>query len=377
MSATISTDVRRSRLRLEVEQELEALFSRQQTTAQAYGPEFSHLWAVASEQVAGGKLVRPILFLEAYDALRWATEPSEAFGEAALAQANIDRAEVVKIAAAIEALHFTFLLHDDVIDGDLVRRGQLNLIGDLALVSPGTEPSRQRMHWAQTGGILAGDLLLSVTHQIFARLDVPADIRIRMLDLLEHTIVESTAGEFADVGLSDGLVAPDLNTVLAMTRRKTASYTFEFPLRAAVILAGGSSELEHTLSAAGSHLGLAYQLQDDLLSVFGDPEIHGKDSCTDLREGKQTAIICYARMTSAWPSIEPDLGDPELSPSTAAYIRSRLRDCGAERFVESLIDEQLTAFYELLAGRRDSHQVPSGLRAVLLDLVGRLEGRQA
>ena len=82
-------------------------------------------------------------------------------------------------------------------------------------------------------------------------------------------------------------------------------------------------------------------------------------------------------MAGAWPSIEPDLGDPELSASTAAYIRSRLRDCGAERFVESLIDEQLTAFYELLAGRRDSHQVPSGLRAVLLDLVGRLEGRQA
>lgn len=377
MSATISTDIRRSRLRLEVEQELEALFSRQQAKAQSYGPEFTGLWTQAAAHVTGGKLVRPVLFLEAYDALRWAAESSATYGDPALSEPLIDRAEVLKIAAAIEGLHFTFLLHDDVIDGDLLRRGQLNLIGDLAFTEQGREPSPQRLHWAQTGGILAGDLLLAATHQVFARIDAPTDIRTRLLDLLEHTIVETTAGEFTDVGLSDGLVTPDLNTVLAMTRRKTASYTFEFPLRAAVILAGGSSELELALSAAGSHLGLAYQLQDDLLSVFGDPQIHGKDPYTDLREGKQTAIICYARMTSAWPSIEADFGDPELSASTADYIQGRLRDCGAERFVESLIDEQLTAFYELLADRQDKEQIPSKLRTVLLDLVGSLEGRKA
>lgn len=366
----------RTRLRAEVESELAALFARHSTTAQAYGAEFTHLWSLAARHVQGGKLIRPILLLETYDAVRrerqsWARTPHSAESVPGV----LDRTQVVRVAAAVEMLHYAFLLHDDVIDGDVRRRGQLNLIGELAESYSEASRGRGTRHCADTGGILAGDLLLSMCHQVFARAELSAETRVRLLDLLEHTIIETTAGELVDVGLSDGVVDPDLSTVLAMTTRKTASYTFEFPLRAAAILAGASPQLESALSSAGSHLGLTFQLQDDLLSTFGDAALHGKDPFSDLREGKQTAIICFARMTSTWPALEADFGDPQLSEETGRRMRAQLIDCGAERFVKGLIDDQLTAFYEVLAAGDDSERIPAEVRVVLLDLVSRLEGR--
>lgn len=379
MSTVVHTDQERLRLRASVERELAGLFARHSAAAQVYGAEFSHLWSLAARHAQGGKLVRPVLLLETYDALRRAQEVAIGAVPAStqLCAGAQDRGEVLRVAAAVEALHYAFLLHDDVIDGDLVRRGRPNLIGELADATRDRARGRGAQHWAESGGILVGNLLLAATHQLFARAEVPAEARVRLLDLLEHTIVETTAGEFADIGLGDGVITPDLSTVLTMTTRKTASYTFELPLRAAVILAGGSPELEDTLSSAGSHLGLAYQLQDDLLSTFGDAELHGKDPYSDLREGKQTAIVCFARMTSAWPSIEADFGNPQVSEETAEHMRSLLSECGAERFVQGLVEEQLTAFYEVLAGGSDTEVIPAELRGVLIDLVARIEERQS
>ncbi|MFC7766509.1 polyprenyl synthetase family protein [Leucobacter soli] len=223
------------------------------------------------------------------------------------------------------------------------------------------------------GGILAGDLMLSCAHQLFARADLPVEQRIRLLDLLEHTVFETTAGEFVDVGLSDGLIGPDLATVLAMTGRKTATYSFELPLRAAAILAGASLELEQRLREAGWYLGLAYQLQDDLLSTFGDAEVHGKDAFSDLREGKQTAIVCFARLCGEWSGIETELSEAAYSIAAAQSVRRRLRACGAEAFVQNLVSDQMTAFRNLLAN--ESEIIPDGVQRVLLALQARLDGR--
>lgn len=378
MTGLVRTRSGPSHLRSEVEEELRALFSRSIVTAAAYGPDFSRLWSLAAEHAQGGKLMRPLLLLETYDALLSSQETAASAGASRLpARGAQDRSEAIRIAAAVEALHYAFLLHDDVIDGDFFRRGHPNLIGELAAtVRDEARPGGIR-HWAQTGGILAGNLLLSSAHQFFARAKIPAGPRSRLLDLLEHTVFETTAGEFTDVGLSDGVVDSDLSTVLTMTSRKTTGYSFGLPLRAAVILAGGSADLERRLSAAGSHLGLAYQLQDDLLSTFGDPAVHGKDPYSDLREGKQTAVVCFARMSGSWPRMEADFGDPDLSPERAEHLRECLRDCGAEDFVLRLVQEQLTAFAEVLADDGEPGWIPAEVRGVLLDLVARLDGRRS
>jgi len=379
---TITSNAVRSRTDLcsAIENELAGLIGKRASAATAYGPDFARLWELAGQNVLGGKFVRPLLLMEAYDALQQTQQARPGSG----APGSRQRETAISIAAAIELLHYAFLLHDDVIDGDLVRRGHPNLIGSLLAEAgetarsqgAGAETDNTRagssLHWAQTGGILMGDMLLAATHQSFARADLPHELRLRLLDLLEHTINETVAGEQLDVGLGDGVIAPDLQTILVMCGYKTATYTFELPLRAAATLAGADFAVENALATAGRHLGLAFQLQDDLLSTFGDPRRHGKDPFSDLREGKETAIIAHARTTIAWADIEPFFGRPELSVGDGEHVRRHLSDCGAEAFVQSLIEEQMQAFNNQLTST-----IPASVRNVMLDLAGQLEGRQS
>ena len=103
-------------LKLDVERALGGFFDARTATAASYGENFERLWALSSQGVRGGKLVRPVLMLKAYDALVASGEGPTSYG------AELpDREAILNIAAAIELLHYSFLLHDDVLDGDVVR----------------------------------------------------------------------------------------------------------------------------------------------------------------------------------------------------------------------------------------------------------------
>ena len=351
----------------DVDDELRRMLHDRTTRAAAYGPAFVSLWEAACATLLGGKMLRPRLLLAAFDALADDTG-------AAGAVAPADRDAAVRIAAAVEALHFAFLLHDDVIDGDLQRRGRPNLIGELLDQRAGLHP-HDDLHWARTNALLLGDILLSAAHQAIAREDLPHERRVRLLDLLDHTITESVAGEQLDVGLADGILPTDLSTVLDMTRLKTATYTFELPLRAAAILAGHPTHTEVAIAELGRHLGIAFQLQDDLLSTFGRAEEHGKDPYSDLREGKQTAVIAHARLTSAWARIEPRFGVAQLSPADGEALRNLLSDCGAEQFVRSLVDDELRACVDLLSS--PDAGIPAALDPAIGAILSALEGRRS
>lgn len=346
-----------------IEEALRHRFSERSAAAEKYGAEFVGLWRAAAQHALGGKLVRPRLLIDLLQPL----SPSPL--------SERETACAIDVAAHVELLHFAFLLHDDVIDGDLTRRRGPNLIGALvaAHADAHVEPA---LHWARSSAILLGDMLLSSAVLGFARADVSAEARDRLLSLLEQTIFETVAGEHADVALSDGVIAPDLRTILATSTYKTATYSFVLPLRAAAVLAGSSPAAEEQLSEIGRHLGLAYQLQDDLLSVFGDPGQHGKDAYSDLREGKETAIIAYARMTAHWESIEVHFGRSELTVSEGSEARDRLRACGAESFVLGLIDEHLDAVSTALAAAESDGTLPAAAAQTIRAHASRVEGRR-
>lgn len=347
-----------------IEEVLRRRFSERSTAAEAYGTEFAALWREAADHALGGKLIRPRLLLDFHRAL----SPGGVSAS--------ETTTVIDIAAHVELLHYAFLLHDDVIDGDLIRRRRPNLIGSLA-ERRRDEREESALHWARSSAILMGDLLLASSVLGFARADVSSETRVRLLALMEQTIFETVAGEHIDVGLTDGIIAPDLRTILSMSAYKTATYSFVLPLRAAAVLAGASSAAEEQLTEIGRHLGLAYQLQDDLLSVFGDSRAHGKDAFSDLREGKETAIIAYARMTGHWPSIELHFGSLDLSVKNATGIRERLRECGAESFARSLVEEQLVAVSSVLAEAEEAGTISAEAGRTILGLATRIESRRA
>lgn len=341
-----------------IETRLLAYFAHRTEQASDYGPHFRRLWELTADCSFGGKLVRPLLLLDSYQALR-STRSAES------------DVAVADLAVGVELLHFAFLLHDDVIDGDVQRRGRPNLVGALLAEAPeGLSPARAR-HWATSGALLMGDLLLSGMHRLTAGVELPPGLRSRVLDVFDTVITETVAGELTDVALGDGVLPGPLPRVLTMTLRKTASYTFELPLRIGAILAEAPAGVEEALAAACRHLGLAYQLQDDLLSTFGLAREHGKDRYSDLREGKQTALIAYARHTDVWPRLAPLLGDRTLSPARGAQAARLLVECGARGFVESLVEDRFAA------AERDAAALPPAAGELLRGRVRQLRARRS
>ncbi|KQR54355.1 geranylgeranyl pyrophosphate synthase [Leifsonia sp. Leaf336] len=339
-----------------VEHEFSALLARREAEAGDHGDGYRRLWQSVTESARGGKRLRPRLVLTSYHGMNGAGSRSDA----------------VQTALAFELLHTAFLLHDDVIDGDTVRRGRPNVAGEFSAdaLFRGTDAPRARL-WGQSAAILAGDLLLHAATQRAARLTASEPVRSLILDLLDRAVFVTAAGELADVGLATGLSDSGIDDVLAMTEAKTAVYTVAAPLAAGAALAGADQDVLDLLADYGRLVGTAFQLGDDLLGVFGEETVTGKSASSDLREGKQTSLIAFARGTTEWPAIEPLLGRPDLSAADAARVVASLELCGARAFVERLLAEHVSTAIEAL----ESPLIPAELAATLTRLALRCVGR--
>jgi geranylgeranyl pyrophosphate synthase len=295
--------------------------------ARALGGEVVELWDALTEAADGGARMRPTLIRAAY----------EAFG-------GRDAAAAERLGAAVELLHTAFVVHDDVIDHDVVRRGRLNVSGAFVAraVADGVAP-HPSASYANAAGILAGDLALVGALLATARVSDDPDVAQRLLALVDEAVLETAAGELDDVRASLGVDELDERQVLRTAERKTAAYSFSLPLRAAAVLAGADEQMQARLDRLARRLGVAFQLRDDLLGVFGDEDTIGKSALSDLREGKATALVAHARTTPQWPELSTLVGDPHLTASGAARARELLVRCGARAHVEALVDDDVAA----------------------------------
>jgi geranylgeranyl diphosphate synthase type II len=164
---------------------------------------------------------------------------------------------------------------------------------------------------------------------------------------------------------------PRVDDILTMERLKTAVYSFECPLQAGAILAGASEQIVTTLADFGREIGVAYQIVDDLLGVFGQESETGKTTIGDLREGKRTVLISYATTTSEWSRIEPLIGKADLSEAEADRVRQLLVDTGARAFAEGLARYYANRALSRLA---EDH-IPVALREELVPIADAVLGR--
>ncbi|MGC0141614.1 polyprenyl synthetase family protein [Pseudactinotalea sp. Z1732] len=282
----------------------------------AAGPDHQQLWSALADVASGGKGLRPALFHSVY-----------------LALGGDDERAAAEVGAALELLHSALVIHDDVIDGDTVRRGRPNVTGIFADDSRARGYDHDRAtHYGETAAILAGDLALTGAVRVLALCGASQPTVARMLDLLDRALHLSAAGELTDVRLSMDADA-EIADAVDMEYQKTAVYSFELPLQLASVLAG-VEEYEPPLVEFGRLLGVTYQLHDDLDGMFGDEATIGKSVLTDLRGGKCTPLIAHARTTTFWPRIRPYLGS--ASPDAAAQVRALLEQSGSRAYVEEL-----------------------------------------
>jgi geranylgeranyl diphosphate synthase type I len=343
-------------VRERVDRALRAFLSQQHDVLLAAGQDLLPVAESLSGLLAGGKRLRPAF---CYWGWRGAGGP--------------DCAEIINAAAALELLHAGALVHDDLMDASDTRRGQPSLHRQF-------EARHARSHWhgspaafGMGAAILLGDLLLCWTDEMFHASGLPGEALCHGRPVLDRMRTEVFAGQYLDLL---GQVTGDetLESALRVVEFKTTKYTIERPLHLGAALAAGCAAqasgggaagrdgppgadqargLAAAYTAYGLPLGLAFQLRDDILGVFGDPAQTGKPAGDDVREGKRTVLLAIAR-DLATPGqaevIDRYLGDPMLDEAGTAEVRAAITATGALAECERMIGGHVSEAIAALAG---------------------------
>lgn len=249
-----------------------------------------------------------------------------------------DTDDAIIVASSLEIFHAFALIHDDIIDESPTRRGRPTVHRALAALHARSRWNGDTDHFGESLGILCGDLCLVWSDELLRTCGLPSDQVQEAQPLLHQMRTELVVGQYLDVlGQAAGSSLAD---ALMINRYKTAKYTVQRPLQIGGTLAGAESGLLAAYTAFGIPLGEAFQLRDDLLSVFGDPTVTGKTSLDDLRTGKPTALIALAR-GHATPAQHRRIaalhGNPDLDEGGAAELRELLHETRAVTVTEDMI----------------------------------------
>ncbi|WP_161794266.1 polyprenyl synthetase family protein [Demequina sediminicola] len=283
------------------------------------GDASKEIIAPLRDAASGGKRLRALLMLASHRAHTGSNE-----------------AAVTSLAAGLELFQTAALLHDDVLDGSDTRRGM-----------PATHRRIETFHgdqrwegsgedYGKAGGILAGDVALMASHRLVSDAHhSAADTGYALSQMFAQMAELVTLGQYADMRAAVQPLASlgdQRDEILTVMRCKTASYSSEYPLAMGAVAAGASKERVAQLHKAGVSLGLAFQLRDDVLGLVGSPELTGKPSGDDIREGKRTLLIWDAWThgdSGTRAAIEQCLGDRAATQEQVSDAVSAVMDTGA------------------------------------------------
>ncbi len=321
-----------ARIRDQVGRALEDFLGRQHAALGDIGPDMLPWLDVITELLAGGKRLRP-----AFCYWGWRAAGGE------------DCPQIYAAAAALELLHASVLVHDDVIDASDTRRGQPSVHRRFAARHAAREWRGSAGSFGAGTAILIGDLLLAWTDQLFHASGLPPAALRRGQPVLDAMRAEVISGQYLDLlaqFAGDGTV----DSALRVARYKSAKYTVERPLHLGLALAGPDAPTADAFTRYGLPLGVAFQLRDDVLGMFGDPRRTGKPAGDDLREGKRTVLVALARERSSRAErdlLDRRLGDRQIGERGTRDVRAVLTDTGAlaecERMIDSGVAEALAA----------------------------------
>lgn len=282
----------------------------------------------------GGKRLRPALVEFAYRA---------AGGEAGGA---------TKMALSIELLHTYLLAHDDIMDGAETRRGGLAAHRVFEAAHRGRGWHGDAARHGEATAILMGDLAHSWAVELFLSTPIAEERRAAAARVFTEMCEEVVLGQYLE------MTAPyrrglDRDDLLDILRLKSGRYSVERPLQLGALLGGAPADLREGLSRYGLALGEAFQLQDDLLGVFGDSDAVGKPVGGDLREGKFTLLIQTALERTDEVQRQTILGclaDEQPSAEHVRAVTALIESSGARTEIEKLVAGRLeTARGELTA----------------------------
>jgi geranylgeranyl diphosphate synthase, type I len=284
---------------------------------------------------AQGKRVRPLLVL---------LTTSSAGG---------DWQSALPAAAAVELIHNFSLIHDDIQDQSPMRRGR----------------STVWVKWGVAQAINAGDLMFTQAHLSLLNLKglIPAEDILSASQVLHQTCVQLTKGQFLDIWNESEKSIP-MDAYWPMIGGKTASL-LACCTELGAIVAGASRERRGAFREFGYKLGLAFQVQDDWLGIWGNSSQTGKSSDSDLVSGKKTLPVLYAiqqqkQFAQRW-------ADGPITASEVPELAQMLVDEGAQTYTEQLSNQLTKDALEALDIGSISHEAGAALRNLAKKLLGR------
>ena len=207
---------------------------------------------------AGGKRMRPSMVVAACGAV------------------GGDRKKAVPLAVAIEYIHNFTLIHDDLMDGDEMRRGMVT----------------SHVKYGMQTAILAGDALFAKAFDIISELDVPDDVLRKILKIITVAVWDLARGQQMDVNNENGETVT-MEEYIETIRLKT-SVLFAAGAASGAMVGGASDAVVNAVHEYAMSLGVAFQMFDDILGIIGDPKKTGKSAGNDIRKGKSTVMVCHA-----------------------------------------------------------------------------------
>lgn len=253
---------------------------------------------------------------------------------------------ITKLSIFIELIQSFLLIHDDIMDRSPLRRGGPTMHTVYEQFSKDHD-FNDDTHFGQAIGTLAGDIASQLAVEIISESDFPAEKKVELLSLVSKEVHRVCLGQLHDILLGYNY-PPDFEEqdILAVYSYKTATYTFKLPLFAGAILAGATKNELKTLESYAMHCGIAYQTRDDVLGVFGNTSETGKDTISDLAEGKKTLLIVAAHRQANEEQklrLKELIGKKDLNLEEAHEARSILEQAGARRYCENICEEKAEA----------------------------------
>lgn len=304
-----------SALRQSVDKEITAFLGGQRQRMRGLAPDSAALVGMIELVLGvGGKRLRPLLCCLAY-----------------LAGGGPDGPEIMAAAGSLELLHTFAILHDDVMDQALLRRGRPALHRRLADERRAAGYPSDADTFGVSVAVLAGDLALVLSDAMMAGSGFGREALARALAPLEEMRVQAVAGQYLDILLAGGPTA-SVEDATRIARLKTAAYTIAGPVSVGSALADAPPAVATALRGYAWAVGEAFFLRDEVLGLFVDPEESGKDAESDLRRGKPTTLVAsaLARSSPAERTVLEGLwGNSEATVADLETVRGIVEGSGA------------------------------------------------
>jgi geranylgeranyl diphosphate synthase type I len=246
--------------------------------------------------------------------------------------------EAIAAGAAMELFQAAFLIHDDIMDRDVTRRGKPSVHAQYAEVAE-NEAVDDSLHIGEALGICAGDVALFLAFEILGTLNVNGEIKGKLLYNFCRELEYVGLAQMADVYHGAGRDAVSRENILALYRYKTGRYTFSLPFTAGLILAGRDDAVIEQFTLLGEKLGIIFQIKDDELGLWAHEEELGKPVGSDISENKKTLyreILFERARDDDKKRLLKIFGNKKIGPGDIGYIRSLLESSGTRNEVENL-----------------------------------------